>query len=61
MDIRIRGKGKNRFLAFEGEQVVPKNIIELRHISLVTSASSLSCMAIQWGSLNMDISPILVF
>ena len=27
----------------------------------VTSASSLPCLAVQWGSLNMDISPILVF
>ena len=27
----------------------------------VTSASSLPCLAVQWSSLNMDISPILVF
>ena len=27
----------------------------------VTSASSLPCLAVQWGNLNMDISPILVF
>ena len=27
----------------------------------VTSASSLPCLVVQWGSLNMDISPILVF
>ena len=27
----------------------------------VTSASSLPCLAVQWGSLSLDISPILVF
>ena len=27
----------------------------------IMSASSLPCMAIQWGSLNMEISPIHAF
>ena len=63
MDIRIPLKVKNLLPSCEGRQVVPKkNVIELlRGLYSVTSASSLPFLAVQWGTLNMDISPILVF